>query len=674
MPEAAKPSSNAKGAEVDSEYTVSSFGLSVPQVLKTPPPLTPPETGGSLNHDVNCGLLGFYPAFLQRYRTPRCYLIFICILGMTQGFVVNGLVSVVTPTIEKRFQLLGFDLGMIQSMFNVASCVMVTPVSYHGGVAHKPVILGAGALVMSLGSMVFASPHFLAPPYFTQSNSSNDVCPQQELGKCADADTATSVHSFKYFLMVGHALHGVGSSPFFTLGVAYMDENVPTRSASIYMGGYFLSMYTDVTVDTSRLGMTSSSANWVGAWWLGFFCASIVAFVSAFPVAGFPRALPSAKEKAKDLAALAKKKSAALARKKSATVAPGAVPEEAEKRSLWNHVKRLFTNPTYVFLTFAASAETLIASGLTGFATKIFISMFGISPTKASGILGAVSVPSACGGTMLGGWVITKLNVKSSTIVRYCGILSFIPWFTLFVFMHSCESKHSALVNATHTGADLQIKFERLTRGCNSHCNCTGVMYDPVCGTDNLTYYSPCVAGCASARPFEKTKLFTECSCVDAPTMYMPSKTGTGFYYMAKRDLCAADCGLVAVYAAAMFVALFFTFLLIVPALTALLRSLDEDIKSTGIGLNYVAIRIFGTIPGPMMFGHLIDRSCILWQTSCSGEDGSCAIYDNSVMGMNLFRLVISVKSASIFFFFCASLTSRTQASTGAGHLIPGMK
>ncbi|KAH9374184.1 hypothetical protein HPB48_002367 [Haemaphysalis longicornis] len=73
-----------------------------------------------------------------------------------------------------------------------------------------------------------------------------------------------------------------------------------------------------------------------------------------------------------------------------------------------------------------------------------------------------------------------------------------------------------------------------------------------------------------------------------------------------------------------------------------------------------------------MMFGHLIDRSCILWQTSCSGEDGSCAIYDNSVMGMNLFRLVISVKSASIFFFFCASLTSRTQASTGAGHLIPG--
>ncbi|KAH9374185.1 hypothetical protein HPB48_002368 [Haemaphysalis longicornis] len=89
-------------------------------------------------------------------------------------------------------------------------------------------------------------------------------------------------------------------------------------------------------------------------------------------------------------------------------------------------------------------------------------------------------------------------------------------------------------------------------------------------------------------------KLFTECSCVDAPTMYMPSKTGTGFYYMAKRDLCAADCGLVAVYAAAMFVALFFTFLLIVPALTALLRSLDEDIKSTGIGLNYVAIRIFG--------------------------------------------------------------------------------
>ncbi|XP_049271122.1 solute carrier organic anion transporter family member 4A1-like [Rhipicephalus sanguineus] len=319
------------GENLTSDFSVSSFGLAVPQLVEGSHPqpqqqeLEPPGS----DHDVNCGMLGLYPSFLQSYRTHLCYLMCLCVLGMTQGFVVNGLVSVVTPTIEKRFQLLGIEVGcascdppldnvlwgklqMIQSMFNVASCIMTTPVSYHGGVGHKPVIMGIGALIVATGSMVFASPHFLAPPYISLDSGSTDVCPQRGLGKCAALarSGATSANSFKYFFMVGHALHGVGSSPFFTLGVAYLDQNTPSASASIYMGifyatsvlgpamgfilgGYFLSKYTDITADSSKLSMDPSSANWVGAWWLGFFCASIVTFLTAFPIASFPRALPS---------------------------------------------------------------------------------------------------------------------------------------------------------------------------------------------------------------------------------------------------------------------------------------------------------------------------------------------------------------------------------------------
>ncbi|KAH6932352.1 hypothetical protein HPB50_004881 [Hyalomma asiaticum] len=224
------------GENQGSDFSVSSFGLAVPQLVKGRQQQLEPSGPGS-DHDVNCGMLGFYPAFLQSYRTPRCYLIFLCLLGMTQGFVVNGLVSVVTPTIEKRFQLLGIEVGVIQSMFNVASCIMTTPVSYHGGVGHKPVIMGIGALVVSAGSMVFASPHFLAPQYMALDSSATDVCPQRGSGHCGALalSGATSTNAFKYFFMVGHALHGVGSSPFFTLGVAYLDQNTPSASASIYM-------------------------------------------------------------------------------------------------------------------------------------------------------------------------------------------------------------------------------------------------------------------------------------------------------------------------------------------------------------------------------------------------------------------------------------------------------
>ncbi|XP_040358198.1 solute carrier organic anion transporter family member 4A1-like [Ixodes scapularis] len=591
-------------------------------------------------------------------------------------------------------------------MFNVASCIMVTPVSYHGGVSHKPVILAVGALTLSLGSIVFASPHFLAPPNIAVGEERLNICPIGGPRVCDDVGAGTAstgfgvgsmgLNSFKYFFMVGHALHGVGSSPFYTLGVAYLDENTPTSRTSIYigifyatsvlgpamgflLGGYFLSIYTDLNVDSNRLGISTVSSGWIGAWWLGFFGASIVAFVTALPVASFPKALPAETERnaPTDAGGGNQKNTDSRGRFSAPT-----------KRSFVNHIKRLFCNGTYVCLTLAAASETMIASGLTGFATKIFITMFGLSSTQASGLLGAVSVPSACGGALLGGYIIARLPVKSSTIVRFCAILSLVPWFTIFVFMHSCQSTQHAATTLTalrHKSARLTAKD--LEEPCNAHCNCSDALYDPVCGTDNLTYHSPCVAGCSTVKHLPHTQGMTtcisvtatqtyeHCTCINGPTVQASfDDDQPPTYYMAKRDPCIADCGLIFVYAAAIFIALFFTFLLIVPALTAMLRSLEEDIKSTGIGINYVFIRLLatnrkrcsriyllcsgaGTIPGPILFGYLIDTSCLLWEDRC-GRWGSCAIYENAVMGMNIFQFMISVKSASIVFFFCASIVS----------------
>lgn len=90
-------------------------------------------------------------------------------------------------------------------------------------------------------------------------------------------------------------------------------------------------------------------------------------------------------------------------------------------------------------------------------------------------------------------------------------------------------------------------------------------------------------------------QIYTLCTCVNGPMRHLDVVNYTGLYFMAKRDPCMTDCGLIVVFAGAMFIALFFTFLLIVPALTTMLRTLDEDLKSTGIGVNYVAIRLLGT-------------------------------------------------------------------------------
>ena len=38
--------------------------------------------------------------------------------------------------------------------------------------------------------------------------------------------------------MAGTLLIGVGATPVYTLGVAYMDENVPKAKSALYLGGF----------------------------------------------------------------------------------------------------------------------------------------------------------------------------------------------------------------------------------------------------------------------------------------------------------------------------------------------------------------------------------------------------------------------------------------------------
>ena len=44
-------------------------------------------------------------------------------------------------------------------------------------------------------------------------------------------------------------------------------------------------------------GFTTRSANWVGAWWVGFVVSSAVMFLIAIPILGYPRTLPSRRKR-----------------------------------------------------------------------------------------------------------------------------------------------------------------------------------------------------------------------------------------------------------------------------------------------------------------------------------------------------------------------------------------
>lgn len=73
-------------------------------------------------------------------------------------------------------------------------------------------------------------------------------------------------------------------------------------------------------------------------------------------------------------------------------------------------------------------------------------------------------------------------------------------------------------------------------------------------------------------------------------------------------------------------------------------------------------ISLAGTIPAPILFGTLIDKTCQLWQSTCQSPDssqGSCYFYDNGAMSLYIMLLAVVGKTLSVIFFVLALILYR---------------
>lgn len=185
--------------------------------------------------DQLCGWGALTPKAIQVFNTPRWVLFFLCVTSFLQGMIINGFINTVVTSIEKRFDLRSYEAGLIASSYDIAACVCLAFVSYFGGTGHKPRWLGWGVLIMALGSLVFALPHFTAPPYQVSVSEHAGLCSANRTSPCRD-QKGGGLSSYRFVFMLGQFLHGVGATPLYTLGVTYLDENVKSTYAPVYIG------------------------------------------------------------------------------------------------------------------------------------------------------------------------------------------------------------------------------------------------------------------------------------------------------------------------------------------------------------------------------------------------------------------------------------------------------
>ncbi|VIO89601.1 sodium-independent organic anion transporter family protein [Brugia malayi] len=702
------------------------------------------------------GIRNWRPKWLQRFGKRNWMLLWLCWFCTVQGLLVNGLVPSAITSIERRFQFNSSTIGRIMQFYDFGYVLLCIPVSYFGGRHSKPMVLAAGLLLMALGSFIFTMPHNFSDSYTSTHNAHEptfskchpshtssglrknyallnnslyalmSAASAEALRSCPSPENQPGTFRYVFLFCLGHFLHGIGATPLFTLGVSYIDENVGPTLSSLYLGIFyafaifgpafgflmsssFLRYHTDFLqseLHIKILNIDETDPKWVGAWWIGFQIASILALIAVFPILVLPKVLPESLKWHRtrlheETIGSTKKRSAECcgipSTSKTAAICGPLLPAESEgattvqtitigesmpalqnnRGPFWYHIwldvrhipiaiYRIISNGSYMLITFAMAVDGFIITGASTFMSKYLERQFSVAPSKANMLIGCIMVPMAGIGTMFSGFIVQRFRLSCVKTLKFCIALLMCTLILSPMYLVYCDHDPLAGIEE-HYEMDVASNSDQnnnatemlpsLKSTCNRHCDCVPSEYHPVCAEfyneKQISFYSPCFAGCQqNYEPLRK--MYYNCSCV-------PENTRFG-YRTVKNGLCESKCRGLFAFLALFAPFCFFAFAVGVPLISVVLRTVDYAERSFALGIQWILVRVIGTIPAPVLFGWMFDVSCIRYNLDvCSGKQGSCMLYQNKLLADLFLAFSVIGQTIAMVFLICTLLFFSSQ-------------
>ncbi|XP_073658049.1 solute carrier organic anion transporter family member 6A1 [Tursiops truncatus] len=565
--------------------------------------------------------------------------------------IVFGLVDLSTGNFQKENHLKTTENLVLSLTYDISSCLVVVFIAYYGG---KGNILGwitVSSFLVGSGSLLFAFPYFSGGNY-KMTVETEDTCQEMKMVKACKKASLSLQSKYMTFFILGQSVQGIAAIPLYVLGVTFIYNSVATHSAGIYLGlveaagilGYALGYAIGAPLIKASVNSTFETSvedsddneRWQQSWWIHFVIIAVIAWSTLIPFSCFPHGIRGTVR----IKAGERKQPHLLDREQTKDQEFG-----ASIKDLFATFGILIKNPVFVYLSLSRASEYLIIIGASEFLPLYIENQFILTPSEATALAGLILIPGGALGQILGGIIISKLQMSCKGLMRFVMVTSAVTLVLLaFVIFVHCDAIPFAGITEDYGGTG---QLGNLTAPCNSHCKCSSSFYSATCGRNDIRYFSPCFAGCTYSKTLKNHKTYYNCSCIKEG---LTTSDNQGDFIDARHGTCDPKCYKLPLFIAFIFSTIVFSAFAGVPNILTILRIVSDKQRSLAMGVTFVILRIFGTIPGPVIFKIVGETSCILRDTERCGSIGSCWIYNKTKMAYLLTGVCFICKVVTIFF------------------------